>query len=285
MHTHAAAPLIHPLETGAQRIYYASRDAANRSHIGWVEMDLRDHQTRVAVAGTPALAPGALGCFDDHGVYPGSIVEHDGQLYLYYAGWNPGPRKPLFTASIGLAISDDGGLTFERWSPAPILSRGRHDPCLLTSPCVLREGDEWRMWYVGGFRWEQEGDALHSYYDVKYARSDDGVSWERDGRVAIALKPGERNIGRPCVVPLAESYEMWYSVSGSAGYRAGYARSRDGLEWTRHDNEAGLEPSPEGWDSGAIAYPWVALLDGRRYAVYNGNDYGRDGFGLAVAES
>ena len=78
------------------------------------------------------------------------MVEHEGRLLLYYAGWNPGTPPPLFTASIGLAVSDDGGLTFERWSPAPILSRGRHDPCLLTSPCVIREGSEWRMWYVGG---------------------------------------------------------------------------------------------------------------------------------------
>jgi hypothetical protein len=283
MRTHAAAPLIYPLETGAQRIYFASRDAGNRSHIGWVEMDLRDPTRELAVADAPALAPGALGCFDDSGVYPGSIVEHEGRLLLYYAGWNPGQPPPLFTASIGLAISDDGGLTFERWSPAPVLSRGRHDPCLVTSPCVIREGGEWRMWYVGGFRWAEEAGELHSYYDVKYARSDDGVVWERDGRVAIPLAPGERNIGRPCVVRLAEGYEMWYSASGSGGYRAGYARSDDGLDWTRLDHDAGLEPSPEGWDSRAVAYPWVALLDGRRHAVYNGNDYGRDGFGLAVA--
>jgi predicted GH43/DUF377 family glycosyl hydrolase len=283
MRTHAAAPLVHSFDDRSQRIYYASRDADNRSHIGWVDMDLREVGEPFAIARNPALAPGALGCFDDHGVYPGSIVEHGGRLLLYYAGWNPGPRQPLFTASIGLAISDDGGVTFERWSPAPILSRGRHDPCLLTSPCVLHEGAEWRMWYVGGFRWTEEAGVLQSYYDVKYARSDDGLHWERDGRVAIPLRAGERNIGRPCVVALADGYEMWYSTSGEAGYRAGYAQSSDGLEWSRLDEEAGLAPSPEGWDSRAIAYPWVTLLDGARYAVYNGNDYGREGFGLAVA--
>jgi hypothetical protein len=283
MRSHAAAPMIYPLEGSVVRVYFASRDSENRSHIGWVEMNLSEPSKHLALADLPALAPGPLGCFDDHGVYPGSIVEHEGRLLLYYAGWNPGPRWPLFTASIGLAISDDGGLTFQRWSPAPVLSRGRFDPCLLTSPYVLREGGEWRMWYVGGFRWAEEDGELRSYYDVKYARSDDGITWERDGRVAIPLAPGERNIGRPCVVALEESYEMWYSTSGSAGYRAGYARSRDGLVWTREDHAAGLEPSGEGWDSGAIAYPWVARLDGRRYAVYNGNDYGREGFGLAVA--
>ena len=76
---------------------------------------------------------------------------------------------------------------------------------------------------------------------------------------------------------------MWYSASGARGYRAGYARSHDGLEWTRHDEEAGLEPSQDGLGQPRGAYPWVTLLDGRRYAVYNGNDYGREGFGLAVA--
>ena len=49
--------------------------------------------------------------------------------------------------------------------------------------------------------------------------------------------------------------------------------------------EAGLEPSGEGWDSREIAYPWVFREGGELRMLYNGNGNGRDGFGLAVRVS
>ena len=58
---------------------------------------------------------------------------------------------------------------------------------------------------------------------------------------------------------------------------------RDGLDWERLDEHVGIGLSKSGWDSHAMAYPWVER-DGDRYVLYyNGNDYGREGFGLAVA--
>jgi hypothetical protein len=231
----------------------------------------------------PLLAPGPLGGFDDHGVYPASIVEHDGRLLLYYIGWNPGARPPLFYATIGLATSDDGGETFVKHGAAPLIGRSEVDPLLVTSPCVVHDEGRWRMWYVSGLRWEQRDDALYSYYHVRYAESADGIDWHRDGRVALDLRGPERNIARPCVVRDGGGWRVWYSVSGDAGYDIGYAESEDGLIWDRRDDLAGIERSPSGWDSEALAYPWV-VPDGERLVMfYNGNGYGRDGFGVATA--
>jgi hypothetical protein len=281
MRSHAQLPVALPLGDGRYRVYFASRDDDSRSHIGFVELDLPEEKV-VRLSARPVLEPGPLGNFDDHGVYPASIVEHDdGRLLLYYIGWNPGKQPPLFYASIGLAVSDDGGLSFRRFSAAPIMARSDHDPCLVTSPFVLREGPRWRMWYVSGFRWDVDEGRLRSWYHVKYAESQDGVSWRRDGTVAIDLAPGERNIARACVVPDSRGYRMWYSYDAGAGYRIGYATSDDGVRWERRDDEAGIEPSPSDWDD-VQAYPWV-VVDGRReYMLYNGTGFGRDGFGLAV---
>jgi predicted GH43/DUF377 family glycosyl hydrolase len=273
-----------PLEDGVHRVYFASRDDANRSHIGWVELDLADAERPRAAATEPVLAPGRLGCFDDHGVYAASLVAHEGTLFLYYVGWNPGPREPLFYASIGLAASDDGGLSFRRHSAAPVLARSDFDPCLVTSPCVLLDEGRWRMWYVSGFAWREDAAGLTSYYDVKYAESADGVNWERDGRVCIGLEDGETNIGRPCVLRDEGGYRMWFASNRGEGYRIGYAESDDGLSWRRVDGQEGLEPSGAGWDSQAVAYPWVFANGSRTAMLYNGNEFGRDGFGLAVEE-
>ena len=283
MRTHAQLPVTLARGNGVYRAFFASRDERNRSSVGYVDLEVPEFRV-VDVSQSPALSYGPLGHFDDHGVYPASLVEHDGRLWMYYIGWNPGPRSPLFYSSIGLAVSDDGGETFERWQPSPILARSPHDPCLVTSPCVLKENDAWRMWYVSGFRWEEVGEELQSYYHIKYAESEDGIDWRRDGRVCIDLRDGERNIARPCVVQESGRYAMWFSSSGGDGYRIGCAESADGLTWTRREtaedflNEAG---APE---ESVRAYPWVFDAGRKRFLLYNGESFGRDGFCAAVAD-
>ncbi len=79
---------------------------------------------------------------------------------------------------------------------------------------------------------------------------------------------------------------MWYSYRKGDGtkYRIGYAHSNDGLHWTRKDNEVGIDVSKEGWDFEMICYPFVFDWKGNRYMLYNGNAYGKEGFGLAILE-
>ena len=54
---------------------------------------------------------------------------------------------------------------------------------------------------------------------------------------------------------------------------------------TRKDEEIGIDVSESGWDSQMQAYPAVLRCRDRVYLFYNGNDYGRDGFGYAILES
>lgn len=285
MQTHAAMPVAHLLEKDLFRIYFSCRDERNRSHLGYLELRLSEPTTVLSLADEPALAPGALGMFDDHGVYGSTLVVRDGGLLLYYAGWNPGRVEPMFYSSIGAARSSDGGRTFQRLSYAPLLARSEFDPCFVASPYVLVEGDRWRMWYGSGYRWEEAGDELLSYYHVKYAESSDGVDWERDGHICIDNRPGERNVVRGCVVPGGAGYEMWYSYDAGDGYRLGFATSADGVAWSRRDDEAGIDVSDGGWDAHMIAYPFVFRHGGLRYLLYSGNDFGRDGFGIAIEET
>lgn len=284
MQTHAQLPVPLHLDKDRYRVYFATRDSRQRSHIAWIEFNLSDPATILSISDHPVLAPGPLGHFDDHGIYPSSIVRYNGDLWMYVIGWNPGPVQPLFYASIGLAVSTDDGLSFQRISNAPIVARGEHDPCLVTAPCVRFDNGLWQMWYVSGIRWEVTKHGLQSYYHVKHATSADGTNWDRKGIVALDLREGESNIARPCVQVSDTGYEAWYSYQQGNGYRIGYAISSDGIKWTRLDDLAGIGVSEYGWDSEAVAYPYVFKHEGRRYMLYNGNRFGRDGFGLAVEE-
>lgn len=282
--TYASNPVGVPIDGTLHRVYFASRDERNRSHVGFVDLDLDNPGEILGRSTEPVLAPGPLGYFDDHGVYAMSVVNAtNDDLWMYYIGWNPGP-PPVYYPSIGLAISGDGGKTFTKASPAPIMARSEVDPWMVSSPYVLREGERWRMWYLSGLGWKEHGGQLHSYYHTKYAESDDGVHWRRQGRVALELEPGEFNIARFCVMPSEQGYRGWYSVNRGDGYRIGYAESPDGLTWNRLDDQVGIDVSPDGWDSEMQAYPWVTRVGDRMYMLYNGNGNGRDGFGLAVAD-
>lgn len=286
LHSHASTPVPLSLGGSRYRVYFASRDDKNRSHATFVEFDLSDPQGTLSVPDTVSLAPGPLGHFDDHGIYPTSIVSHDGRKHMFYAGFSPGKAESLFYASIGVAVSEDGGRTFERVTTAPILQRSDADPCLVTAPVVLIDNGTWRMWYVSGERWDiGPGGKLRSWYKLKYAESNDGLEWHRDDLVCIDhVHPNERNISRTCVVKDGDIYRAWYSFAGDFPYQLGYAESADGFVWTRMDELVKLEPPAFDWDSRSRSYPWVFTHAGTRYMLYCGDAYGRDGFGLAVEE-
>jgi hypothetical protein len=281
--THAALPAVLDV-AGGYRVYFSSRDTENRSHIGYATLPQLHVGGPTTFSAAPVLSPGALGAFDDAGVTMSCVVLHAGRLFLFYTGWAVGVRVPFYLHT-GLAISDDGGETFQRVSVAPLLDRVDVDPYLNASPWVLVEGGVWRMWYVSGTGWTETAAGPQHRYHLKYAESVDGRRWTRTGHVCLDYaSPGEYAFGRPCVVKVADGYRMWFCVRGDR-YRLGYAESPDGLVWTRDDARAGLDPSPDGWDAEMIAYPVVHDAGDRRVLLYNGNGYGRTGIGLAELDA
>jgi hypothetical protein len=208
----------------------------------------------------------------------------DGRAYWYYIGWNLGVTVP-FRNAVGLAIADRSGV--RKMFAGPVLDRSRDEPYFTASVCVHRDSPTvWRMWYLCCTGWEtaEDGRPRHHYH-IRHAYSRDGIDWARDGRVCIDFRDAsEYAISRPCVVRDDDLYRMWYSYRGAA-YRIGYAESGDGLRWERKDELAGIGPSGSGWDANMVEYPFVFDHDGRRYMLYNGDDYGRTGFGLAVLEA
>lgn len=285
MKSHCQLPCALYIGDAKYRVFFAGRDAEQRSHIGYAEFNINQPEKITYLSEEPVLYPGPAGFFDEHGVYPSSLIEVDGKIYMYFIGWNKGVEQPLFYASIGLAISEDGGKTFERYSKAPIMSRSEYDPCLVTSPNVVFDDGIFKMTYVSGVKWERgENGKLMSFYHIKYAESSDGINWERNGIVAIDFKTGEKNIARPSVIKDGEMYKMWYSyvdpVFGK--YRMGYAESTDFKNWIRKDDSSGITVSADSFDSEMICYPNVFEYGENLYMVYNGNNYGMNGFGLAV---
>jgi predicted GH43/DUF377 family glycosyl hydrolase len=279
--THAMMPTPSHIESDLFRIYFSGRDSKNISHIGAVVLDINRPHRILDKTIEPVLGPGELGCFDDNGVTPSCAVNLGDRTYLYYVGWKPRSTTRMSVVA-GLAESFDGGQTFRRVSRAPILRRTDQEPHgIMTAPCVLREGDRWRMWYVSGVEWVHPDLPR---YNIKYAESKDGISWEQNAMVAIDSRDErESALARPCVIRDGNRYKMWYShKDAGADYTIGYAESIDGLQWERMDHVAGIARSSQGWDSEMIEYGFVLKHADAMYMFYNGNNYGANGAGIAV---
>jgi len=293
MRTHASLPVADLLdEAKTLRVYFAGRDDNGRSRIGYTDFDPRAPEIQGDLSREPVLPLGDRGTFDDNGMMPSCVVSDGRYKYLYYIGWNP-QVTVSYRLAIGLAVSEDGGRTYRRYSDGPLLDRDRAEPFFNTAPCVIRERGQWRMWYVSCTGWEQVHDHPEPRYHVKYAESNDGISWRRTGIVCIDYDGIAQAIGRPWVVRLGDRYGMWFSYRGLVDYRAdrrtsyrlGYAESSDGLRWDRKPDPAGLERSATDWDSVMLCYASVISIRERMHCFYNGNGFGLSGFGYAVENS
>jgi hypothetical protein len=287
-HSHAALPCTSNRSDGAIDLYYSPRDAAGRAHVARARVEARVDTGELSVTeeqADPVLAPGRLGTFDESGTTVSCIVRNGAATHLYYTGWTRGVTVPFyFYAGLAIRAEDDG--SFERHSEAPLLERNAVDPYLTASPWVLREADgRWRMWYVSCLDWRMRAGEPQHRYHIRYAESDDGVAWRRQGHVSIDFADDEEYaLSRPCVVRDDDRYRMWFAARGER-YLLGYAESDDGLLWSRADDRAGLEPSATGWDAEMVEYPDVLDHGGRRYLLYNGNGYGRSGIGYAISRN
>jgi hypothetical protein len=284
MISHSANPTAEHVNGSCYRVYFNCRDAQNKASIASFDFDVLAPEMPFNVSEEPIVSAGPVGTFDDSGISMGCIQAlEDGSRYLYYIGWNLSVTVP-WRNSIGLAIAKPGSDVFEKYAPAPIVDRSSCDPFSLSYPWVLRRGErDWLMWYGSNLSWGADHKSM--LHVIKFARSSDGIHWQRDGKIAIDFKDHqEYALSRPCVQYDGTKFRMWYSFRGDS-YRIGYAESSDGESWTRMDEQVGIDVSESGWDSDMINYACVFEHQEDLYMLYNGNDYGRSGIGLAVLEA
>lgn len=282
--THASNPLAVHLHDDVFRVFFSARDAENRSSVGAVDIDILSH-TIMQEHAEPVFEHGPADSFYEHGVSIGNCYEVEGKRYILFMGWQCVPGKH-WRGDIGrLQLYDDLSLSLE--PDRPYMRSDQVDPISLSYPWVMVDHkNRYRMWYGSTINWDVgNGEMLHV---LKHAWSDDGVQWHKDDN-GIPHKLGTAQaFSRPTVMFDPKSgYHMWFSYRPGDGtpYRIGYASSRDGNRWELELEKAGIDVSKTGWDSEMIEYPFVFKHLDSHYMLYNGNGFGKSGFGLAVLEN
>lgn len=279
------------------RIYFSTRErdvATGKflSHIAYVDMD-KSFNKIVALSDHTVIELGKAGTFDEHGIFPINLFRWEDKTWAYTCGWSRRVSVSVET-STGLAFSEDDGRSFKKMGDGPVLTSSLHEPFLVGDSFVQRFEGIFHMWYIYGLRWitnpEEEAARV---YKIGHATSTDGISWTKEGRQIIDDKLNEDECqALPTVVYANGKYHMYFCYrqaigfrkNKERGYRIGYAFSTDLINWTRDYASAGIDVSPGEWDSDMMCYPHIFHCDDNLYMLYNGNEFGRYGFGLAVCE-
>lgn len=271
--THASNPLASHLKGDIFRIYYNGRNKENKSSVSYVDIDIIS-KTVVNDPKTPILTYGVKNSFYSHGISIGNIWKQNSKSYIGFMGWQI-RKKNHWRGDIGkFEIKDNKANT-----PSLLLESNPEDPISLSYPYIMFEDGIYKMWYGSTVDWVSEnGEMIHV---IKYATSLDGNIWNLKGK-CISLEIGvEQAFSRPTVKKINNSYHMWYSYRSGDGtpYRIGHAESLDGENWEKIPSK--INVSESGWDSEMICYPYVFEYKNKIYMLYNGNNYGKEGFGLA----
>ena len=273
MCSHASLPIAQILNGDIFRIYFSTRDSNNRSNGAYIDIDILNPFEIINISEQPVLLPGDIGLFDDSGVSLSSFCNGK----LFYLGWNL-PKNVPFSNQIGSAIFEDSGIYKNR--RMPLLPKCEKEPFSFGYPWVMYHKGKYKMWYDVIVKWTR--NSPDSYISkLRLAESQDGINWDKTYIDCVLLQFEEKCISRPCIIYENEIFKIWYSINLNEKYSIGYAESLNGIDWQRKDQEVGKEKKKIGWDSEQIEYPYVFDHKDDRYMLYNGNGYGRTGFGLA----
>lgn len=293
---YAQSPQALPLKDRI-RIYFSIRklDLNNQflSYVHYVDFNLK--LTKILeVSQEPVISLGELGTFDEHGIFPFSPLEINNRICAYTCGWSRRISVPVET-SIGFVVSNDQGKSFKRIGKGPILSSSINQPYLVGDAFVRRFNDIFYMWYIHGTKWikTETEDKPERVYKIAYATSEDGINFKpiKSGIIEDSLGENECQ-ALPTVAYFKGQFWMIFCYRDYKGfrndprksYKLACATSNDLVSWTRRCNIFNYDNSSDTWDSKMNCYPNLINIDDNLFLLYNGNEFGKYGFGLAVLE-
>ncbi len=238
------------------------------------------------------------GVGDYGGIYGGAIIQEDDNSFkAWYAAFDGSIHYRTFYAT-----SPDG-LTWTKYDNSfPGIRSdttsfngklvegtvGTGDDDYIHSKSVIKDGNEYKMWYTGS-------DGTN--YTIFYATSPDGKVWTKydnsieapsnttgtNGRIPLGLAGSgdDDYVMNPSVILDNGTYKMWYSGydGGAGGYRIYYATSPDGLTWTKYNNsipdnsdttstDGRIPKGTSGMGDDYFAYAPSVIKDGSTYKMW-----------------
>jgi len=181
--------------------------------------------------------------------------------YGKWAGTSDSCNTGTCYGGVGLAVSEDG-VSWIKYPGNPLMKSNETDTDGISYPYVIRDHVTYRMWYSDLKCAACSGISIF-FSTIRHATSTDGIHWVKD--TSPVLKSGsyqkswdDAGVYSPTVIYNGSAYWMWYSayntnsvngLFGVATMTIGYATSKDGLSWTKSEDNPILGLGPPGsWD-------------------------------------
>ena len=138
---------------------------------------------------------------------------------------------------------------------------------------------KFKFWYGAGGKFILRNDKTLPVYNIWYLETDNLTNIPLRGKEILYTNSDEHGLGRPNVLKDNKQFKMFYGLALEKNLISRLYGINDGeLEQARLKlgcikyNRFGSE---------MMAYPCVIKVGDRTFMFYNGNDYGRYGFGYA----
>ncbi len=268
------------------RLFLTMCDEKNVGRIGYVDVSASNPSEILGYSKSPLIDVGMPGTYDDNGVVTSCVLEDGGKLYHFFSGYELSAKIP-YKIFCGVAESEDGGESFRKLNKASILPPIDEELFNRCAPYVRREGDGYRMFYLGDagnmWRTDKRGHKV-PMYTLKTLCSQSLDKWPLEaGELVMPFEDEEEcGITLPNIWRDGDGYKMIYSIRRvNAGYTLGYSESVDGAHFVRRDSELSITGAKGEWESEMTCYAELITVAGRTYMFYCGNHYGMGGIGWA----
>ncbi|NCN58552.1 hypothetical protein GW940_01390 [Candidatus Microgenomates bacterium] len=221
-------------------------------------------------------------------VFSPTVIFYNNEYYMWFVSSRAGSRQFKSGESIyriHFSKSSDG----LSWSnPVNVISPSPNswNSEATSSPSVLVENDQFKMWYSG-----RDSKGL---WKIGYASSPNGLDWTQLGTNPI-LQSSEswESAGKhlpgtvsPSVVKYKNKYIILYSTGEQAPFNnIAIAISNDGVSWSKYSFHNPLIQRESGkFDSNMVSSPDALVLDSELWIYYSGHDGNKWSIGLAKGD-
>lgn len=277
------------------RIFFSARSVDDKkkylSHIMYVDY-LKDFSKIIDICSDSCVELGETGSYHEHGIFPISIFKDNDNIYGFITGWS---RRYSVSAesAIGIYKTKNQGKKFEPIFNGPIMSSYKNEPFLVADPFIYKHDSIYHMFYIFGDKWinKPKYKTPERVYKIAYASSENLFDWDRRSEFIIKPKLENECQALPSVIKIKDKFVMVFCYrdvfdfreSKKKSYKLGYAYSKNLITWTRDDSLIKISKN-NNWDNQMQCYPQFFKLQEKIFLLYNGNNFGKNGFGIAELE-
>lgn len=270
---------------GVIRIFLGGHDKQGISRIGFIDVSKDQPEEILRISEDPSLDVGEAGCFDENGVFPGSIFKFQDKFYLSYTGFQLGMKIPHYNFG-NIAIFNDDLTKLTRIQKSPLLDRSEEGLTVRAGITIQENGKDSIMLYSAGSTFEIINNKLRPNYSI-FRQNILGIhNFSDSGSEVLRFNnESEHGLGRPYLVNFKGRLLCFYTIRNrSFLYRSGVAiHSSTNDNFERNDALVSrMGSNIKGFDEQMVYFPAPCVVENELWVFYSGNNFGKSGLGISI---